>query len=88
MAYHPEEKVFVISESKGKGPKRDVYAYTSYSRKKYGNIFKYDDPNYLGFLKHIKLICSDRGVFRRIQKDGKEVIIQLVSNYYIDDLMM
>jgi hypothetical protein len=85
LAYHPEDKIFVISESKVRGPKRDVYAYTSYSRKKYGNIFKYDDPNYLGFLKHIKLICSDKVVFRKFSKMVDRITIQLVSNYYIDD---
>jgi hypothetical protein len=85
LAYHPEDKVFVISESKVRGPKRDVYAYTSYSRKKYGNIFKYDDPNYLGFLEQIKLICSDRVVFKKFSKMVDRIIIQLVSNYYIDD---
>jgi hypothetical protein len=85
LAYHPEDKAFVISESKVRGPKTEVYAYTSYSRKKYGNIFKYDDPNYLGFLDQIKLVCSDRVVFRKFSKMVDRIIIQLVSNYYIDD---
>lgn len=88
LAYHPEEKVFVISESKVKGSKRDVYAYTDFSRKKYGDIFEYDEDSYLSFLKNIKLICSNRGVFKEFKRMVKKVIIQLVSNYYIDDLMM
>lgn len=88
LAYHPEEKVFVISESKVKGSKRDVYAYTDFSRKKYGDIFEYDGDSYLSFLKNIKLICSNRGVFKEFKGMVKKVIIQLVSNYYIDDLMM
>ncbi|MGA2468012.1 MAG: hypothetical protein ABSH06_27165 [Thermodesulfobacteriota bacterium] len=88
LAYHPEKKVFVISESKVRGPKRDVYAYTNFSRKKYGDIFEYDEVSYLSFLKNIKLICSNRGVFKEFKRMVKKVIIQLVSNYYIDDLMM
>jgi hypothetical protein len=88
LAYHPEEKVLVISESKVRGPKRDVYAYTNLSRKKYGDIFEYDEVGYLSFLKNIKLICSNRGVFKEFKRMVKKVIIQLVSNYYIDDLMM
>ena len=88
LAYHPEKKVFVISESKVRGPKRDVYAYTNFSRKKYGDIFEYDEDSYLSFLKNIKLICSNRGVFKEFKRMVKKVIIQLVSNYYIDDLMM
>ena len=88
LAYHPEKKVFVISESKVRGPKRDVYAYTNFSRKKYGDIFEYDEVGYLSFLKNIKLICSNRGVFKEFKRMVKKVIIQLVSNYYIDDLMM
>lgn len=88
LAYHPEKKVVVISESKVRGPKRDVYAYTNFSRKKYGDIFEYDEVGYLSFLKNIKLICSNRGVFKEFKMMVKKVIIQLVSNYYIDDLMM
>lgn len=88
LAYHPEKKIIVISESKVRGPKRDVYAYTNFSREKYGDIFKYDDSNYLGFLEQVKLICSDEVVFRKFSKMVDRIIIQLVSNYYIDDSVM
>ena len=88
LAYHPEKKIIVISESKVRGPKRDVYAYTNFSREKYGDIFKYDDSNYLGFLEQVKLICSDEVVFRKFSKMVDRITIQLVSNYYIDDSVM
>lgn len=88
LAYHPEKKFFVISESKVRGPKRDVYAYTNFSREKYGNIFEYDDSNYLAFLEQIKLICSEGIVFKKFTKMVDRLTIQLVSNYYIDDSVM
>jgi len=88
LAYHPEKKIIVISESKVRGPKRDVYAYTNFSREKYGDIFKYDDSNYLGFLEQVKLICSDEVVFRKFSKMVDRITIQLVSNYHIDDSVM
>jgi len=88
LAYHPEKKIIVISESKVRGPKRAVYAYTNFSREKYGDIFKYDDSNYLGFLEQVKLICSDEVVFRKFSKMVDRITIQLVSNYYIDDSVM
>jgi hypothetical protein len=42
LAYAPEKREFIISESKVRGPKKLVYAYTRYSKRRYGNIFKYD----------------------------------------------
>ena len=59
LAYHPEEKVLVISESKVRGPKRDVYAYTNFSREKYGDIFEYDEVGYLSFLKNINTTATN-----------------------------
>ena len=88
LAYHPEGKFLVISESKVRGPKRDVYAYTNLSREKYGDIFEYDDSNYLAFLEQIELICSNGVVFKRFTKMVDRLTIQLVSNYYIDDSVM
>jgi hypothetical protein len=85
IAYHPEQKTFVISESKVRGPKKDVYAYTEYARKKYGNIFEYDEDNYLRFLKYIDPICSKKLVFENFRQMVDKLIIQLVSNYYVGD---
>lgn len=84
LAYHPEEKTLVITESKVRGPKTEVYAYTEYTRQKDGDIFEYDEDNYLAFLKYIKPICSKNTVFNNFRKMIDKVIIQLVSNYYVD----
>jgi hypothetical protein len=84
LAYHPEERTLVIAESKVRGPKTEVYAYTEYTRQKDGNIFEYDGDNYLAFLKYIKPICSKNTVFSNFRKMVDKVIIQLVSNYYVD----
>lgn len=84
LAYHPEERNLVIAESKVRGPKTEVYAYTEYTRRKNGDIFEYDEDNYLTFLRHIKPICSKNTVFCNFRKMVDKVIIQLVSNYYVD----
>jgi hypothetical protein len=88
LAYHPEGKILVISESKVRGPKKDVYGYTNLSRLKYKDIFEYDGSNYLAFLDQIKLICSNGIVFKGFAKMVDRLIIQLVSNYYIDESVM
>ena len=88
LAYHPEEKILIISESKVRGPKKDIYAYTKYTQEKYGTIFDYDEDSYLSFMKYIKLICSDGILFENFKKMVKTLIIQLVSNYYIDDSVL
>jgi hypothetical protein len=89
LAYHPEKKVLVISESKVRGSKRDIYAYTKYSREEYGTIFDYDKEkkkeNYLAFLRHVKYICSNKTVFGNFRDMVNSLIIQLVSNYFIDN---
>jgi hypothetical protein len=83
LAYHPERRELVIAESKVRGPKKAVYAYTSYSQKKYGDILKFDDNNYFSFLRHIKQICKNGDIFRDFKKMVKTLTIHLVSNYYI-----
>lgn len=88
LAYHPEQKTLVVCESKVRGLKADVFAYTQYTRDKYGDIFEYDDVGYLSFLKNIKQICSDGLVFRNFKKMVKKLVIQLVSNYYIHDTVL
>jgi len=89
LAYHPEEKSLVISESKVRGSKRDIYAYTKYSREEYGTIFEYDKEkkkeNYLAFLRNVKCICSNKTVFRNFRGMVNSLIVQLVSNYFIDN---
>ncbi len=85
LAYHPEQRTLVVCESKVRGPKTDVYAYTQYTRDKYGDIFEYDEAGYLSFLKNIKQICSGRVVFKNFRKMVGKLVIQLVSNYYIHD---
>src|ERR1700735_1088053 len=59
LAYHPERRELVIAESKVRGSKKAVYAFTSYTQKKYGDILQFDDNNYFSFLRHIKQICKN-----------------------------
>lgn len=83
LAYHPERRELVIAESKVRGPKKAVYAFTKYTRKRYGDILEYDGENYFLFLRHIDQVCKDGVVFHRFKKMVKHLNIHLVSNYYI-----
>ncbi|MEM0672743.1 hypothetical protein AAHA48_06025 [Dickeya oryzae] len=83
LAYNPEEKHLVISESKVRGPKKDIYAYTEYTKQEYGSILEYDGNNYFSFLEKLPVICSDGVVFSNFNKMVKRLTIQLVSNYVI-----
>jgi len=86
LAYHPEKHHLVIAESKVRGSKKVVFAYTDYSRKKEGSILDYDDKGiYFSFLKNIRLLCLDGVIFADFKKMVKTLTIQLVSNYYIDE---
>jgi hypothetical protein len=84
LAYNPETHELVIAESKVRGSKKAVYAYTAYTQKKYGNILRYDD-DYFSFLRHIKLACKNGVIFSDFPKMVKKLTIQLVSNYVISD---
>ncbi|HXT70955.1 MAG TPA: hypothetical protein VN700_14435 [Vicinamibacterales bacterium] len=83
LGYHPERKELIFAESKVRGPKKDVYAFTPYTRKAYGSILEFDGDNYFGFLKHVRLACEDGVVFADFRKMVKTLTVQLVSNYYI-----
>ncbi|MBI4204738.1 MAG: hypothetical protein HY527_06905 [Betaproteobacteria bacterium] len=89
LAYKPESRELVIAESKVRGPKKAVYAYTKASQQRYGTILEYDihgnDQLYFGFLEHIKLACEGRAIFDGFSRMVSKLIVQLVSNYVIDD---
>jgi hypothetical protein len=85
LAYHPESRELVIAESKVRGPKKAIYAFTGYTRKAYGNILTYDGDNYFSFLRHIKLACKDGAIFSDFDKMVRKLIIQLVSNYFVSE---
>jgi len=83
LAYDPEGQHLVLGESKVRGPKRDVYAFTAYTQATYGDLIEFDDNNYFTFLRHVGLVCSDGAVFKHFRKMVQTLTIQLVSNYYI-----
>ncbi len=85
LAYNPETRHLVISESKVRGKKNAVFAYTEVTRKKYGSILKYDGDNYFSFLKNLPLLCSDGVVFANFNKMVKKLTLQLVSNYVVTE---
>jgi len=75
LGYDPVRRELVLAESKVRGPKKDVFAFTRATRKKYGNIFKFDlkdngKPNYFSFLRNIKQACKD-GVSSRTRSSPK-----------------
>jgi hypothetical protein len=81
LGYQPERQELVLAESKGRGPKKDVFAFTPYTRSTYGDILKYDDDNYFAFLKHIGRACTDGVIFDKFTKMVRSLTVQLVSNY-------
>jgi len=85
LAYNPEERHLIISESKVRGPKNIVFAYTVSTEEEYGSILEYDDDNYFSFLRHLPLLCSDGVIFRDFRKMVKKITVQLVSNYVVTE---
>jgi len=85
LAYKPEDRHLVISESKVRGPKKEVYAYTSYTRQEYGDILRYDGDNYFAFLRHLQTVCRDGLILRGFPSNVRKLTVQLVSNYLIPD---
>ncbi|ATZ96164.1 hypothetical protein [Dickeya fangzhongdai] len=88
LAYDPEEKHLVISESKVRGPKKDIYAYTEHTKQRYGSILEYDANHYFSFLDHLPLVCADGVIFSNFNKMVKRLTVQLVSNYVIDSSLL
>jgi len=87
LAYNPESRHLVISESKVRGPKKCIFAYTEHTKSAYGTILEYDKNNYFSFLENLPIICSDNVIFSDFNKMVKRLTIQLVSNYVIDDAL-
>lgn len=83
VAYNPETQHLVIAESKVRGPKKAIYAYTEATEKKYGSLLDYDGNNYFSFLENLPLICSDGIIFKDFSRMVKKLTVQLVSNYVI-----
>lgn len=83
LAYNPEEKHLIVSESKVRGPKGIVFAYTQSTEEEYGSILEYDEDNYFSFLRHLPLLCSDGIIFQNFEIMVKKFTVQLVSNYVV-----
>lgn len=77
LSYSPSTKHLVISESKVRGPKNHIRAYTEHSKSCYGNILEFDGNNYFSFLYHLPVFLG--GFSEAIDL----VTIQLVSNQVI-----
>lgn len=84
VAYDPETRHLVIAESKVRGPKKAIYAYTELTQDKYGSLLDYDGNNYFSFLKNLPRICSDGILFKNFSRMVDKITVQLVSNYVID----
>ncbi|MBE8233041.1 MAG: hypothetical protein HAW67_04840, partial [Endozoicomonadaceae bacterium] len=86
LAYNAETKHLVISESKVRGQKKDVFAYFQHTKDKYGSITRYDDE-YFSFIKNLPDFCADGVIFNNFSKMVKRITIQLVSNYIIESAL-
>jgi len=87
LAYHPEKRHLVISESKAQYTKKAVFAYTKKIEKERGGFFEHEKDSYLSFLKNIKRILDKKEpvVFKDFKTTVKKLTIQIVSNYYLDE---
>ena len=85
LAYAPEVQHLVISESKVRGPKKEVYAYTAHTQAQYGDILTYDGDNYFSFLRHVARVCENGVVFTDFRRMVKRLTVQLVSNYFVSE---
>jgi len=83
LAYQPETKRLVVSESKVRGPKDYVFAYTSHTKQKYGSIIDYDGDIYFSFLRHLPILCRDGVIFKNFKKMVSSITVQLVCNYVV-----
>lgn len=88
LSYNPRTKHLVLSESKVRGEKDAVFAYTTHSKARYGNILDYDGGNYFSFLDHLPLICEDGVIFDRFDEAVDRLTLQLVSNYVIEECLL
>lgn len=84
VAYDPETRHLVIAESKVRGPKKAIYAYTEVTQEKYGSLLDYDGNNYFSFLENLPRICRDGVLFKNFSRMVEKLTVQLVSNYVID----
>lgn len=85
ITYNPEDRHLVIAESKVRGPKKDIYAFTKYTKESCGDILTYDEDDYFHFLRHIGLACADGTIFKNFKSMVKILTVQHVSNCYISE---
>ena len=94
IAYHPSDKVLVVSESKVRGRATDVFAFNPYTKKhiktKNGssNFAEWEGgpKDYLNFISNIHYVWEDNLIFdsrKKFKESVSKLIIQLVSNYEI-----
>ena len=90
IAYHPNNRVLVVSESKVRGQATDIFAFSPYTKKKYhcSTFAKWEGgpKDYLNFVSNIPHIWEDNLIFntrKKFKESVSELIIQLVSNYEI-----
>lgn len=84
LAYAPETQHLVVSESKVRGTKDQVYVYSA-DESGSPDILEWDNGVYFGFLEHVRTLCSDGVVFRNFRQMVRKLTVQLVSNYYVPD---
>lgn len=94
VAYHPSDKVLVISESKVRGRATHVYAFNPYTKKyikrKDGSSsfaeWESGPKDYLNFISNIHYIWETNLIFdsrKKFKESVSQLLIQLVSNYEI-----
>ena len=86
LSYMPATKHLVISESKVRGERNRIDAYTKNTKKSFAEFDKVSGKaNYLSFLEHIPALCEGNVIFRdkTLTEMVESITIQLVCNYVV-----
>jgi len=85
LGFNSRRNELVIAESKVRGPKKNLYAYTEDTRSNYGTILEYDGDKYFTFLNDIGHFLENDSWMNELMPTIKRLTVQLVSNYYVDE---
>ena len=90
VAHHPNKRVLVVSESKARGRATDIFAFNSYTMKKYrcSSFAEWESgsDSYLNFISNVPHVWGENLLFEsqeEFKKSVSKLLLQLVSNYMI-----
>jgi hypothetical protein len=82
LAYSPDSRHLVISESKVQGSKNVVWAYIIKEEEYTSDVWSIEEDAYLNFVRHVPAVCRSE-VFDDFSQMVKQLTVQLVSNWFV-----